>query len=150
MADHDRDSTPASAADLAHEDDAVEEIVGAGRRARSPSPGVATFIVVAIFFVFYFFVFLPRGDDPVTPIDADAAHASEAVAVEAERRWAIVVMLIIAMLLATMVFTGLHWASMPPSRVETIDPRNASHLGRVRREQPRHRRWMRTARSWFA
>jgi hypothetical protein len=22
-----------------------------------------------------------------------------------------------------MVFTGLHWAAMPPSRVETIDPR---------------------------
>ena len=59
----------------------------------------------------------------MTSINADAAHGSEAVAVEAERRWAIVVVLIIAMLLAMMVFTSLHWASMPPSRVETIDPR---------------------------
>ena len=59
----------------------------------------------------------------MTPTGADAAHDSVAVADAAERRWAIIVMLIIAMLLATMVFTGLHWASMPPSRVETIDPR---------------------------
>jgi cytochrome c oxidase subunit II len=59
----------------------------------------------------------------VTPTGAAAAHASVAVADTAERRWAIIVMLIIAMLLAMMVFTGLHWASMPPSRVETIDPR---------------------------
>jgi cytochrome c oxidase subunit 2 len=60
----------------------------------------------------------------VTPMGADAAHASVAVADAAERRWAIIVMLIIAMLLAMIVFTSLHWASMPPSRVETIDPRN--------------------------
>jgi cytochrome c oxidase subunit 2 len=59
----------------------------------------------------------------VTPMSTEGALASEAVAVEAERRWAIIVMLIIAMLVAMMVFTGLHWASMPPSRVETIDPR---------------------------
>ena len=57
------------------------------------------------------------------PTGADGAHASVAVADAAERRWAIIVMLIIAMLLAMMVFTSLHWASMPPSRVETIDPR---------------------------
>jgi cytochrome c oxidase subunit II len=48
--------------------------------------------------------------------------ASEQVAATAERRWTIVVSLIIVMLLATMVFTGVHWAAMPPSRVETIDP----------------------------
>jgi len=49
--------------------------------------------------------------------------SSHGVAVAAERRWAIVVGLIIATLVAMMVFTGLHWAAMPPSRVETIDPR---------------------------
>ena len=59
----------------------------------------------------------------MTPMSTEGALASEAVAVDAERRWAIIVMLIIAMLVAMMVFTGLHWASMPPSRVETIDPR---------------------------
>ena len=49
-------------------------------------------------------------------------HGAENVAVTAEKRWAVVVGLIIALLLAVMVFTGLHWAAMPPSRVETIDP----------------------------
>jgi cytochrome c oxidase subunit II len=48
-------------------------------------------------------------------------HASEAVAVAAERRWALIVAAIIVLLLAMMVVTSLHWASMPPSRVETID-----------------------------
>jgi cytochrome c oxidase subunit 2 len=47
----------------------------------------------------------------------------EAIAIAAERRWAIVVGFIIAAIIAIMVFTGLHWAAMPPSRVETIDPR---------------------------
>lgn len=49
------------------------------------------------------------------------AHASEAVAVAAERRWAILVGLITFLLVAMMVITGLHWAAMPPSRVETVD-----------------------------
>lgn len=47
--------------------------------------------------------------------------ASEAVAVAAERRWAAIVAAIIVLLVVMMVVTGLHWASMPPSRVETID-----------------------------
>jgi len=50
-------------------------------------------------------------------------HAGEAVAAAAERRWAIAILLIIASLVAMMIITGLHWAAMPPSRVETIDPR---------------------------
>jgi cytochrome c oxidase subunit 2 len=49
--------------------------------------------------------------------------SGEAVAFAAERRWAIVVGVIIAILVAVMVVTGVHWAAMPPSRVETIDPR---------------------------
>jgi cytochrome c oxidase subunit 2 len=48
-------------------------------------------------------------------------HDSEAIAVAAERRWAFIVGAIIALLVLMMVVTGLHWASMPPSRVETID-----------------------------
>jgi cytochrome c oxidase subunit 2 len=58
---------------------------------------------------------------PPTPDLGAPGHRSEGVAVAAERRWAIVVILIIAVLIAVMVVTGLHWASMPPSRVETID-----------------------------
>ena len=50
-------------------------------------------------------------------------HAAEAVASAAERRWGIVVAVIIAALVASMIFAGIHWVSMPPSRVETIDPR---------------------------
>ena len=55
---------------------------------------------------------------PATP---SPGSGSEAVAIAAERRWVIVVALIIALLIAMMVITGLHWASMPPSRVETVD-----------------------------
>jgi cytochrome c oxidase subunit II len=58
----------------------------------------------------------------VTPTPANGAHHdAEAVAVAAERRWAIIVMVIIALLVAMMIITGLQWAAMPPSRVETID-----------------------------
>lgn len=48
-------------------------------------------------------------------------HRSEAVAWAAERRWVIIVALIIASTIAMMVVTGLHWSAMPPSRVETVD-----------------------------
>lgn len=54
-------------------------------------------------------------------------HQSETVAVAAERRWAIIVGIIIFSLLAMMVFTALHWAAMPPSRVESIDVKSV-HL----------------------
>lgn len=54
---------------------------------------------------------------------SEPAHASEAVAAAAEQRWALIVAAIIVALVAMMIFTGVHWASMPPSRVETIDPR---------------------------
>lgn len=54
---------------------------------------------------------------------AGGPHAAESVALAAERRWVVIVAIIIALLVVMMIFTGLHWASMPPSRVETIDPR---------------------------
>jgi cytochrome c oxidase subunit II len=43
------------------------------------------------------------------------------IAARYETRWAVLMTAIIISLLAVVVFTGLHWASMPPSRVETID-----------------------------
>ena len=52
-----------------------------------------------------------------------------AIALEAERRWALVVAGIIAVLVAMMIFTGVHWASMPPSRVETVDVRTLHLTG---------------------
>jgi cytochrome c oxidase subunit 2 len=66
----------------------------------------------------------------VSPSNAaghSGGHASEAIAVAAERRWAIIVGIIIALLVVIMVVTGLHWAAMPPSRVETIDV-NTVHI----------------------
>jgi cytochrome c oxidase subunit 2 len=63
----------------------------------------------------------------VSSSPAQVRHAAEAVAIAAERRWAIVVGVIIALLVLMMVVTGLHWAAMPPSRVETIDV-NTVHL----------------------
>ncbi|MDM0074083.1 cytochrome C oxidase subunit II [Variovorax sp. J2P1-59] len=50
---------------------------------------------------------------------SEAHHVADA----AERRWSRLVAAIVLVLLAVMVFTGLHWAAMPPSRVETVDPR---------------------------
>lgn len=44
------------------------------------------------------------------------------VAAKIERRWAIVMLGLVGLLVAMVVFTGLHSATMPPSRVETIDP----------------------------
>jgi cytochrome c oxidase subunit 2 len=63
--------------------------------------------------------------DAATPGSADA----HTVAVAAERRWTIVVAAIIAVLIGMMIVTGVHWASMPPSRVETIDPRTLHLAG---------------------
>jgi cytochrome c oxidase subunit 2 len=63
---------------------------------------------------------------PPSPGDG---HASEAIAVAAERRWAWVVMAITGLLVLVMVVTGLHWGAMPPSRVETIDVRTVHIKG---------------------
>jgi len=52
----------------------------------------------------------------VIPEPAPSAAAA------AERRWAMVSMALIAGLLGIVVFTGVHWASMPPSGIEPIDP----------------------------
>ena len=54
---------------------------------------------------------------------AGAHQAGEHVAANAERRWAYIVAAIVAILVAIRIATGLQWASMPPSRVETIDPK---------------------------
>jgi hypothetical protein len=43
------------------EDEAVEEIMKQGPAGTFAVAGVATVIVVAIFFLFYFIVYLPRG-----------------------------------------------------------------------------------------
>ena len=59
---------------------------------------------------------------PGVPDAAGAGHGAGSIALRAEKRWGVIVGLIILLLLAMMAFTGLHWAAMPPSRVETINP----------------------------
>ena len=53
-------SEPRQSQDAA-QDAAVEEIVRQGPGGAFAVAGVATAIVVAIFFLFYFFVYVPRG-----------------------------------------------------------------------------------------
>lgn len=54
--------------------------------------------------------------------DGHDGHDGHEVAARTERRWAIFAVAILLLLVAMVIFTGLHWAMMPPSRVETIDP----------------------------
>ena len=44
------------------------------------------------------------------------------VAAKAELRWTALVVGIVLLLIGMMVYMGLHWATMPPARIETIDP----------------------------
>jgi cytochrome c oxidase subunit 2 len=48
--------------------------------------------------------------------------SSHDVAERIEKRWAMLVVAIIAVLVIMVIYTGLHWAMMPPSRVETVRP----------------------------
>jgi hypothetical protein len=52
---------PLTPEQLAEEDRAVEEVVRRGPTGTFAVAGVATAIVVAIYFIFYFVVYLPRG-----------------------------------------------------------------------------------------
>ena len=47
--------------DREHSDREVDEIVGRGASGAFAVAGIATLIVVAIYFAFYFFIYLPRG-----------------------------------------------------------------------------------------
>jgi cytochrome c oxidase subunit 2 len=50
------------------------------------------------------------------------SHPGEGVAEAAEARWAWIVGAIVVFLVAMMAYMSLHWAAMPPTRTETIDP----------------------------
>ena len=54
-------TNPVSGDDPRREDAAVDEIVRRGPSGAFARAGIATAIVVVIWFAFYFFVFLPRG-----------------------------------------------------------------------------------------
>ena len=97
----------------------VDEIVGRGPSGAFAVAGIATAIVVRS---------CSRSTSSCTcrggPSNERRGAAGragpQATAIAAERRWAVVVAIIAALVLM-MIVTGLHWASMPPSRVETID-----------------------------
>lgn len=46
-----------------------------------------------------------------------------------ERKWAALMVTIILVLILMVIFTGLHWAAMPPSRVEKIQPETLNKSG---------------------
>ncbi len=54
-------SGPLSIANAEPEQQAVDAIVGAGPRGALVLAGIATLIVVSLWFAFYLFVFVPRG-----------------------------------------------------------------------------------------
>jgi cytochrome c oxidase subunit 2 len=53
--------------------------------------------------------------------DGNEGEPKDAAAV-AERRWAIVSITLMVILVGVITFTGIHWAAMPPSGIEPIDP----------------------------
>jgi cytochrome c oxidase subunit II len=60
------------------------------------------------------------------PHDAPDAHD---ITVRIEKRWASLVIGLMVLLVAITIYAGLHWAMMPPSRVETVDPRTLHIAG---------------------
>jgi hypothetical protein len=61
MATHNDLPTAADGGELAREEARVDDIVARGPAGTFAVVGLATFIVVAIVFLFYFLVFVPRG-----------------------------------------------------------------------------------------
>jgi hypothetical protein len=54
-------ASPIDPDDSSRDDREVDEIVGRGPSGAFAVAGIATLIVVAIYFAFYFFIYLPRG-----------------------------------------------------------------------------------------
>jgi len=54
-------TAPLDTEDAKRMDDEVDEIVSRGPSGTFAVAGIATAIVVALYFAFYFFVYLPRG-----------------------------------------------------------------------------------------
>ena len=57
------------------------------------------------------------------------ARAGADVAAHVELQWAILIVAIVALLLAVITFTTINWSTMPPSRVEAIDPATLHQSG---------------------
>jgi cytochrome c oxidase subunit 2 len=68
-------------------------------------------------------------------IPSPDTHDSSEVAAKAELRWAVLAIAIIIFLLAMIVYMSLHWAMMPPSRLETVDPTTLHLAGEFTEEK---------------
>ena len=124
---------------------ASSDIVAAGPRGAIALAGIATAIVVAIWFAFYLFVFLPRGAAAMTR-RATTHHAAPRSPARVERRWATICR-------RSSSWCWRCWRPSPAStrrrcrrRASRPSIRRGCTLRRVRREQSRQRCWSRTAR----
>ena len=82
--------------------------------------GIATAIVIALWFAFYLLVSCrgaPEHDD------GEGHGIAEAVAERVKRRWATLSIVIVGVLVGMAAFIGIHEATMPQGRVETADPK---------------------------
>jgi len=57
------------------------------------------------------------------------ARSSAEVAAHVELHWTMAVGVIVVLLLAIITFTTIHWSTMPPSRVEVVDPATLHQSG---------------------
>jgi len=57
------------------------------------------------------------------------ARSGAEVAAHVELEWALAIGLIVALLLAIITFTTIRWSTMPPSRVEVVDPAKLHQSG---------------------
>jgi Heme/copper-type cytochrome/quinol oxidases, subunit 2 len=60
---------------------------------------------------------------------ASRSPDAEAIASQFELGWGVLVGVIIALLLGMIVFTAVHWSSMPPSRVEVVEASTLHRTG---------------------
>jgi cytochrome c oxidase subunit 2 len=61
--------------------------------------------------------------------EGNEARSGAEIAAHVELQWAILIAVIVALLLAIITFTTIHWSTMPPSRVEAVDPATLHQSG---------------------
>ena len=108
----------------------IDAIVESGPRGAIVVAGIATFVVVAIWFAFYLFVFYAASDDAMSD-ETPFLHESPRRAAGGARRAPLgdgLRSLVVALFVVVAAFAGIHQATMPQARVETISPTRL-HLG---------------------
>ena len=119
----------------------MHAILRSGAKGAVVLAGLATAIVVVIWFAFYLLVFLPRArramsETAAPPIPDDGADRSERV----ERRWATVAVVILVVLVAMATFAGDTSGGDAAEPGRDRRPAHAASRGRIHRKQSRQRR----------